>query len=314
MKKKIKVIVFMVSIIILGELSPAIIATAATNDVLNSEQVFNEAIEANEGNEETKTQVNELQVGKNAYTDEADATITLPTSADSPIKVTDLENQESNYTVQLPSEFEGNANIEGDIAIYNSDSATELGLQNTEQGFRALIKIDNETANHGYTFTFNLEEGQKLVTAAEYLGSEYDTGEVYIVDRDNIITSIIDPAWAKDANGGTIQTSYIVDGNKLTQTVEFDSNSAFPIVADPSAWKVTKCAAAISFAVGSTIFAAAKLVKIKKYIKTLGGIKITAKLLVGATTTAERLKVGGSALVGIAAVIFGVDDIRTYCR
>ena len=59
------------------------------------------------------------------------------------------------------------------------------------------------------------------------------SGEVYIVDKDNEIVEVIGEAWAKDANGYDVETSYEVEGNKLIQNVEFDENSVFPIVADP---------------------------------------------------------------------------------
>lgn len=52
----------------------------------------------------------------------------------------------------------------------------------------------------------------------------------------DIIGSIA-PAWAKDANGIDVETRYSLNGNTITQVVEFDEHSAFPIVADPSASK-----------------------------------------------------------------------------
>lgn len=90
-------------------------------------------------------------------------------------------------------------------------------------------------------------------------------------------------------------------------------DSAFPIVADPSAWQITKCAGSIAWALGSTAFAAAKIVKIKKYIAALGGIREAAALLVGATTYQEKLEAGGAALVNLAAEISGVKDVYENC-
>lgn len=197
--------------------------------------------------------------------------------------------------------------------MYKTDSNSELSLQNTDQGFRALVKIDNENANNEYKFTFKLNPGQKLITAAEYLGAEFDTGEVYIVNEDNIITSIVDPAWVKDANGKSVNTNYKVEGNELTQYVEFDSSSAFPIVADPNWGKITRCVGSLSWMIGSSIFAVAKIMKIKKYIKILGGLRSTAKLLVTYTTRAQRWKAGGAVLINLAAVISGVDGVKKNC-
>lgn len=65
--------------------------------------------------------------------------------------------------------------------------------------------------------------------------------------------------------------------------------------------------------IGSSIFAVAKIIKIKKYIKILGGLRSTAKLLARATTRAQRWKLGGAALINLAAVISGVDGVKKNC-
>lgn len=146
------------------------------------------------------------------------------------------------------------------------------------------------------------------------MGKEYDTKEVFVVDKNNIITSIISPAWAKDANGHNVSTYYkIVSNNKLVQVVEFTENTAFPVVADPNWTKIGKCAGSIAWAIGSGLFGGAKLIKIKKYIAELGGLQKAAKLLVGATTWEEKLHAGGYALINLAAELTGVAGIQANC-
>lgn len=127
---------------------------------------------------------------------------------------------------------------------------------------RTSVVIDNSNASHQYTFAFELPDGFKLCTADDYnrIQAEYyehnkkelidsgmsedeykarlselkvSSGEVYIVDKDNEIVEVIGKAWAKDANGYDVETSYEIEDNKLIQNVEFDENSLFPIVADP---------------------------------------------------------------------------------
>jgi predicted RNA binding protein YcfA (HicA-like mRNA interferase family) len=95
-----------------------------------------------------------------------------------------------------------------------------------------LINIKNSTAPKSYEFDLVLPEGSKLINAKDYTGSESDK-EVLVVDKNNNITTIFLPAWAKDANGEEVNTYYTIDGNKLIQVVEFDENSVFPIIADP---------------------------------------------------------------------------------
>lgn len=129
-----------------------------------------------------------------------------------------------------------------------------------------------------------------------------------------MIIYIIDKPWAKDANGNNLNTFYTIDGNNIYQTVDFDKNTAFPVVADPSVWQVTKCVGSIAWVIGTTIFAATKLVKIKKYIKELGGIKETAQLLIGATSITEKSTAVAKTLLTLAATISGVDSVYNNCK
>ena len=152
-----------------------------------------------------------------------------------------------------------------------------------------------------------------MVTAAEYLGEEYDTGEVFIINENNEIEYIIDAAWAKDGNGNSIPTYYEICDNKLTQVVDFDKNTVFPVVADAGAWQITKCVAAVSWLIGSTVFAASKITKIKKYIKALGGVREAVMLMMGATSAAEKSTQIAKTVVSLAEVLLGVDTIINNC-
>ncbi|MFS0654042.1 hypothetical protein [Bacillus sp. 179-C3.3 HS] len=211
--------------------------------------------------------------------------------------------------ISLPSSNikEGELSPNGTIVYNHHEKANALyAVQPTKDGLKSLIQINNQHAPKEYRFDMNLPKGSKLVSAAEYLGKEFDTGEVYVVNEKNMITSIFSPAWAKDANNHDVPTRYETEGNTLIQVVEFNENTAFPIIADPDWGKIAACSAAITWFIGSNLFAAAKIIKVKKYIKELGGLKETAKLLAGATTWEEKLKVGGSAFKGLAAEITGV--------
>ncbi|UYO35464.1 hypothetical protein NF868_15700 [Bacillus zhangzhouensis] len=198
----------------------------------------------------------------------------------------------------------------GTVVYKNNDKKNVIyAVQPTNDGLKSLIQINDQKAPKEYRFKMNLPRGSKLVTAAEYLGSEFDTGEVYVVNKQNMITSIFSPAWAKDANNQDVPTYYKTDGNTLIQVVDFNSKTAFPIVADPDWSKIAACSAAIVWFIGSNLFAAAKIIKVKKYVKELGGIKETAKLLAGATSWEEKLKIGGKAFKGLAAEITGVGGL-----
>lgn len=115
-----------------------------------------------------------------------------------------------------------------------------------------------------------------------------------------------------DGYGGFGIQSLQVTGNN--QTVDLDKNTAFPVVADPSVWQITKCVGSIAWVVGTTIFAATKLVKIKKYVKELGGIKNTAQLLIGATSVTEKSTAVAKTLLTLAATISGIDSVYKNCK
>jgi hypothetical protein len=85
------------------------------------------------------------------------------------------------------------------------------------------------------------------------------------------------------------------------------------IAARASLWKITKCVAAIVQLLATTAVPAAKLLRIKQYIKALGGTRQAVKLLLGATTRAEKLKAGGEILVNLSAELLGISTVKTQC-
>ncbi|KXX80320.1 hypothetical protein MMYC01_203345 [Madurella mycetomatis] len=85
------------------------------------------------------------------------------------------------------------------------------------------------------------------------------------------------------------------------------------LVARASAWKIAQCIAAIVEVIATTAVPAAKLLRIKKYIKALGGTKNAVKLLLSATSTEEKLRVGGQALVKLAKEVLGISSIQSKC-
>ncbi len=164
-----------------------------------------------------------------------------------------------------------------------------------------------------YRFPVDGPDGFRLVPAAELLGADNDTGEVLLLGPSNKLLTTFDPAWAKDANGAPVPTHYEIDGNTLVQVVDFTAATAFPVVADPSVWAITKCALAVTAFVGSNLVLASKVIRVKQYIAALGGFRRAAELMLRASTWEERLRVGGNALVGLVAEISGFTLIRNNC-
>lgn len=169
-------------------------------------------------------------------------------------------NGDDEISMELPNEV---SNINGELAgegtvVYESDNLDTAfavqGIQEKQEdicfdGFRSLITIKNADAPSEYSFKYNLPEGCQLITSEDYYGNDSDAGYIYIINKNDIlidaesgeefygIIGLIAPAWAKDANGNAVRTSYTINGNTITQAVEFDKTSAFPIIADPTTTK-----------------------------------------------------------------------------
>lgn len=255
-----------------------------------------------------------IQVNENNLLENNLNSITLPDKNDKKILI---ENKEDNseLSIGVPNDINlSSPNLTDSGSFeYKNNGSVDLILQPTEFGVRSIINIKNINAPKEYKFDLNLPKGHKLVTSHDYFkgtpGDDLDTGEVFVVDENNIIQSVFGKAWAKDANGKEVPTKYEVIGNSLIQTVDFNADTAFPVLADPDWVAIGACAAALTWFVGSNLFAAAKIIKVKKYIKALGGFKETAKLIVSATTWEEKLRAGGSAFKSLAAEITGVGGL-----
>ncbi|MEC0033315.1 hypothetical protein P4L29_02505 [Bacillus cereus] len=301
---------------IIGAMGISVLIPSIHAEINNSHAEAHSTAQMIEKNTGIDDVLNNFKVSSNEATvvENASGIVKIPNKLNSePITIKD---RKDSIHISLP-ELNSSEVIQtnnGTLIYQDKNKPTDLALQTTKDGIRSLIKIKNQFAPKEYKFGIDIPNGGKLVTSADYLGKEYDTGEVFIVDSENIIQSVFMPAWAKDANGKPVSTHYKVDGNTLIQVVEFDKNTAFPVIADPDWVKIGKCSGALAAFVGGNLVAVSKLIKIKKYINTLGGFGEAAKLLVQASTWEERMRVGGQALVGLAGELTGATGVWAACK
>lgn len=266
MKKKI--IATLTSLIMTVTLIPTLsFATEKTNETIESETniVLEDAgdvatvVEDITGTSNIIEEVSETE--QDFVLDGYSSEITIPEEGNGEIVFKSLGSNESNeISMELPNEF---SNLAGELAgegtvVYekdNLDSALAVqGIQEQQgdihvDGFRSLVTIENADAPNEYSFKYNLPDGCKLITSEDYYGNDSDAGYIYIINENDIlideesgeefyeIIGSIAPAWAKDANGNAIRTSYKINGDTITQVIEFDENSVFPIIADPTTSK-----------------------------------------------------------------------------
>lgn len=213
----------------------------------------------------------------------------------------------------------GQGVVTGDAVVFeNKQEGTATTVQPLADGsIRTSVKIDGADAPHDFRFSLTLPQGTSPVLQSD--GSVLISSSTETDDEASAVdgaSSIIDPAWAVDANGDPVATSYSLEGSTLVQHVEFTGDTAFPVVADPfwsTAWHVTKCVAAITVAVASVALPIAKLAKLRAFVRAVGGVSTAARLLVGATTTAEKLRVIGGAIGAGAADVLGISAIIDNC-
>lgn len=180
--------------------------------------------------------VEDTKVNQAVQSSNGELSVTLPTNADDGIQ---LEDGSNNIGVSLPDQFSSDAIDTGDAAIYKGNGSN-LGLQNTDSGFRALISITDPNASHEYSFDINLPEGYQLFDGSQLENKEPGTGDIYIIDENGVPVNMIAAAWAKDSEGNPVSTHYVINGNTIIQVIDFDKDNFLPIVADPNWVKLGK--------------------------------------------------------------------------
>lgn len=176
--------------------------------------------------------------------------LSIPKNPQQPIK---LKTVAGTLSVKMPhtNTLKSAEEVDGTVVYGSKKDAVDLAVQgidcNNGSAVRSLIVINDNSAPRKYTFEFDLSKGEKIVPGKDYSDSpEAKDGYLYVVDDKEKVTDpetnktfseslfCIEPAWAKDKNGKNVNTQYEIHGNKVTQVIEFDENTAFPVVADPA--------------------------------------------------------------------------------
>lgn len=120
------------------------------------------------------------------------------------------------------------SHISSGISTYKVDSSYSYVLTDASSGTNAGYSIINsESAPTSYRY--QIDVGSK--PAILELTTE---GSVLVKDSSGVVVNVLAPAWAKDAMGTDLKSSYTVDGNVVTQMVNH-KGAVYPVVADPRA-------------------------------------------------------------------------------
>jgi hypothetical protein len=112
------------------------------------------------------------------------------------------------------------------LAVYGNTPESAFALSSAQTGGNAgYVVISGPTAPDAYRFAFTVDGRPAVLRLAA-------DGGVEVYSAAGAFVNSIVPAWAKDANGAAVATSYSVSRNILTQRVSH-AGAAYPVVADP---------------------------------------------------------------------------------
>jgi hypothetical protein len=273
-----------------------------------------------------------------AAANEASATVTvnLPVDPTSDITVDSSTTVGAEITLGLPTTGEhrdAQVTTDGTVVYQDRTGLVDVAAQPIQDGSVRVHTVLNgpEAPSElvyslglpqGVTAQITADGGVDMVRAISVLDAE--TGEELVED---VPVGRVAPAWAVDAQGKAVPSWYELRDQQLVQFVDHTSGEYnYPITADPwwsTAYKVAKCAAAIAFVALTTVFVVGKAIKIVKavnaarhWVNSVGGAREAAKLLVGASTPAERAHVLTQArnIAGASVLdFFGITQIKEGC-
>jgi hypothetical protein len=130
-------------------------------------------------------------------------------------------------TIRYPQAAATSRTVDQHTKVFEGRHFDQVVQSTGQDAVRMLTVLTDRSAPTTYDYSF---DGQQLRPLDDgYVGVfDAETGEP---------VALIEPAWAKDANGAAVPTRYEIDGSTLTQVVDVDQNTAFPVVADPSVSK-----------------------------------------------------------------------------
>ena len=112
------------------------------------------------------------------------------------------------------------------LAVYGNTADSSIAFSKASTGGNAgYAVITGPDAPTTYRFAFAVD-GEPAVLRPT------DGGGVDVLSANGTLVNSVAPAWAKDATGADVATSYSVSGNVLVQSVSHEG-AAYPVVADP---------------------------------------------------------------------------------
>ena len=127
--------------------------------------------------------------------------------------------------VDLPSDDPAGTRVGSTIVYEGEAGSSAVAVQAIPDGLRAFVTIDDSSAAHSYPFPLSGDVARV---------DEDTDGGLILYDAAGAEIGSVGVPWATDANGASVPTHFNVVGTTVTQVVEFETDTAFPVVADPA--------------------------------------------------------------------------------
>jgi len=182
------------------------------------------------------------------------------------------------------------------VALLNTQlPGSQISTFRTAEGSQSVIQINQPQAQREFRFPLDLPVGASASISAD--------GSVRISDSANETIGGFDVPWAFAADGATVPTFFLIEGDDLVQRIDHSPDMAFPIVADPTdAWGWAVCVASVGALVAGNMLVATKITK-------LGGVAKVIVTLKAAKNADARWK----ALLTFFGEFTGIGAVLTNC-
>ena len=163
---------------------------------------------------------------KDLSTNLGDVDVTLPATTASSLDLSSISGKSMAVTLPFASEKVKASEVSDGIVEYdNGNGSSTVPILKDDGSVQITTIIEGPSSPTSYSYDFDLASGDRL--------EKQENGSIIIFDKTGKFAGGIAPAWATDANGEPVSTSYQIEGNTVTQIVEHGPDSAYPVVADP---------------------------------------------------------------------------------
>lgn len=177
----------------------------------------------------------EPSVAAGALTSSVD--IAAPQSSLDDLIITPNDDAGAPLAIGLPTEIPAAVPTlasDGTIVYLGGAGSANLTIEPLADGVRlaTVLTDDSQSTRYTYAMDDNVHPEPQADGSIALRWIEEIEAEEGTVSVEAVIGSF-SPAWAIDAHGNEVETSYEIDDNRITQLIEPDADTTYPIVADP---------------------------------------------------------------------------------